>query len=172
MFLPARLIAPVVALLWVLMTVPAHASGLAEVQRLAGAGDLVAALQRADAALAAKPRDAELRFLRGVLLADLKREAEALAVFEQLHEDYPELPDPLNNLAVIHAGQGRLDEARAALEAALRNDPRHRHARENLAEIYLRLAIRLWEGLQASGPPDPALQRRLRLARELLREPV
>lgn len=149
-----------------------RADDLADVQRLAGAGDLAAALQRADQALAAKPRDAQLRFAKGVLLADLKRDAEATAIFLQLHEDYPELPDPLNNLAVLYAGQGRLDEARAALEAALRNDAQHRTARENLADVYLRLAVRLWDGLAASGPADAAIVRKLRLGRELLHVPT
>lgn len=149
----------------------ARADELADVQRLAGAGDLAGALQRADQALKTRPRDAQLRFVRGVLLADLKRGDEALAVFQQLHEDYPELPDPLNNLAVIQAGQGRIDEARAALESALRNDAQHRNARENLAEIYLRLAVRLWDGLVAPGAVDPAIERKLRLAREILRAP-
>jgi Flp pilus assembly protein TadD len=95
-----------------------------------------------------------------------------MAVFQQLHEDYPELPDPLNNLAVVLAGQGRIDEARAALESALRNDGQHRNARENLADIYLRLAVRLWSGLASTGPADPAVERKLRLAREILRAPV
>jgi Flp pilus assembly protein TadD len=150
---------------------PVRADDLADVQRLAGAGDLIGALQRADRALLTKPRDAQLRFARGVLLADLKRDAEAIAVFVQLNEDYPELPDPLNNLAVLHAAQGRLDEARTALEAALRNDAQHRTARENLADVYLRLAVRLWDGLVASSPADPAIVRKLRLGRELLRSP-
>lgn len=149
----------------------ARADDLADVQRLAGAGDVAAALQRADQALATRPRDAQLRFARGVLLADLKRNAEAVAVFQQLHEDYPELADPLNNLAVLYAAQGRLDEARAALESALRNDAQHRHARENLADIYLELAVRLWDGLVASGPADPTIARKLRLGRELQRSP-
>jgi Flp pilus assembly protein TadD len=149
----------------------ARADDLADVQRLAGAGDLAGALQRADLALKTRPRDAQLRFVRGVLLADLKRDADAMAVFQQLHEDYPELPDPLNNLAVVLAGQGRIDEARAALESALRNDAQHRNARENLADIYLRLAVRLWSGLVASGPADAAVDRKLRLAREILRVP-
>lgn len=147
----------------------ARADDLADVQRLAGAGDLRGALARAEQALAASPRDARLRFARGVLLADLRREAEATQVFLQMHEDYPELPDPLNNLAVLHAAGGRLDEARAALEAALRNDPQHRNARENLADVYVRLAVRLWSGLAAGGVNDPALARKLRLARDLLR---
>lgn len=166
-----RLLRPLFALTFaaLLATGAARADDLVDVQRLAGTGDLTKALQRADEALKTRPRDAQLRFVRGVVLTDLKRDAEAMAVFQQLHEDYPELPDPLNNMAVIHAAQGRIDEARAALESALRNDPQHRRARENLADVYLRLAVRLWAGLVAESPVDPGIERKLRLAREMLR---
>jgi Flp pilus assembly protein TadD len=148
-----------------------HADELADVQRMAQAGDTMGALQRAETALAAKPRDARLRFAKGVLLSDLKRDAEAITVFEQLSQDYPELPDPLNNLAVLYAAQGRLDDARIALESALRNDAQHRTARENLADVYVRMAIRLWASLAASAPADAAIARKLKLARELLAPP-
>jgi hypothetical protein len=94
-----------------------------------------------------------------------------LAVFQRMNEDFPELPDPLNNIAVLHAASGRLEPARAALEAALRNDAGHRAARENLADVYLRLAIQLWEGLASETPADAGLGRKLRLARELQRAP-
>jgi Flp pilus assembly protein TadD len=150
---------------------PARADALADVQRLQAAGETGAALKEADKALLATPRDAALRFVRGVLLVELKRDDEALAAFQRMHEDYPELPDPLNNIAVLHAANGRLEPARAALEAALRNDAAHRAARENLADVYLRLAIQLWEGLASEIPGDTSLGRKLRLARELQRAP-
>lgn len=153
------------------LAAPARADALADVQRLQAAGETSAALKEADKALLATPRDAALRFVRGVLLVELKRDDEALAVFQQMNEDFPELPDPLNNIAVLHAANGRLEPARAALEAALRNDARHRAARENLADVYLRLAIQLWEGLASETPADASLARKLRLARELQRGP-
>jgi Flp pilus assembly protein TadD len=149
---------------------PVHADELADAQRLQAAGDLPAALARIDQGLAARPRDAQLRFARGVVLSEMKRGDEALEIFVRLSEDYPELPDPLNNIAVLHAAAGRIDAARSALEAALRNDPQHRAVRENLADIYVRLAVGLWDGLQAAAP-DPGIARKLRLARELLRAP-
>lgn len=135
---------------------------------MAAAGDTQAALSRAEQALVAKPKDAQLRFTKGVLLADLKQSAQAIEVFSQLNADYPELPDPLNNLAVLYAAQGRLDEARVALEAALRNDSQHRTARENLAGVYVRMAMRLWSTLASSAPGDATLAQKLKLGRELL----
>ena len=75
------------------------------------------------------------------MLADLKRNAEAIDVFTALTEDFPELPDPYNNLAVLHAAEGQLQSALVALQTALRNDPTHRAARENLGDVHLALAV-------------------------------
>jgi tetratricopeptide (TPR) repeat protein len=138
-----------------------------QAQEMQQAGDAASALKLAEAALAQSARDARWRFLKGVLLADLGRAPEALEVFTRLSEDYPELADPLNNIGVIRAAQGRLDDARVALEAAVRNDPRHRQARENLGDVYIRLAIRLWEALAQGPAADAGLARKLALAREL-----
>lgn len=138
-----------------------------EVRRLQRTGRLPEALARAEAAVQAAPADADARFLQGVLLLDLKRDADALAVFRRMTEDFPELPDPFNNIALLEARAGRLDAARIALETALRNDPAHHLARANLGEIHLRLAIQAWEQAASQSPADPALERRLRAAREL-----
>lgn len=144
------------------------ASEAAEIRALMAKADLPAALQRAERAVAAKPQDTALRFLQGVVLMDLLRDAEALSLFTQLSQQYPELPDPLNNIALLHARGGRLTEARQALEAALRNDPSHRTARTNLGQIHLMLAVQAWEQAGTDGVPDAALQRKLDGARALL----
>jgi Flp pilus assembly protein TadD len=146
----------------------ARADDTAEIRALATAGQFAAALQRADTAVAAHPRDAALRFLRGVVLMDMQRDDDALAVFTALSQEYPELPDPYNNIALLHARAGRLEPALQALEAALRNDPGHRTARTNLGQVHLMLAVRAWEQAAAAGPLDPPLQHRLEGARALL----
>lgn len=130
-------------------------------------GDLPAALALADAAVAARPRDAQARFMRGLVLMEMRRDEPALALFTQLHQEYPELPEPLNNLALLHTRAGRLDEARQALEAALRNDPGHRVARLNLAEVHLLLAVRSWEQAASAAPLDTRTRARLQAARDL-----
>lgn len=145
-----------------------QADALGDARRLSGAGQTVQALAVVDKALADKPKDAELRFFRGVLLTDLGRSAEAQLIYTALSQEYPELPDPFNNLAVLHAARGELDQARALLETALRNEPRHRAARENLGDVFLRLAVRQWQSLAAEAQPEPALSRKLALARELM----
>ena len=141
-----------------------------DVQRLLRAGEAAAALARLEAVAPEQLREPRWRFMRGVLLSELGRAAEALAVYTALTQEFPELAEPYNNLAVLRAAQGQLDEARVALETALRLDPSHREARENLGDIYVRLAVRLWESV-APAPgrrdPDPELARKLRLAREI-----
>ncbi len=161
----------VLALAAALMPGLARADALADARALASQGDMTAALRRVDAAMAAEPRDVQLRFMRGVLLLDLQRDAEALAHFELMGLEFPELPDPFNNLALLHARALRLDEARVALETALRNDPGHRTARANLGQVYLMLAARALETLAAQGPVEPQQQRRLDAVRALIQEP-
>jgi tetratricopeptide (TPR) repeat protein len=103
-----------------------------------------------------------------VMLSDLKRNAEAIEIFTALTQDFPELPDPYNNLAVLYAAEGQLPNALAALQTALRNDPKHRAARENLGDVHLALAVQAWTAaLVGSKGDDAALQRKLKLAREI-----
>jgi Tfp pilus assembly protein PilF len=143
-----------------------------EIRVLLARGAAPEALQRVERALAADPKNAQLRFMHGVVLMDLARDAEALALFTRLSQDYPELPDPLNNIALLQVRAGQLDSALVALQAALRNDPTHRTARANLGQVYLMLAVQAWTQLAGSGPLDPPLQRRLEAARALLSSPA
>lgn len=144
-------------------------AGLAdELRALMSRGDLPAALVAADKAVQAQPRDATLRFLRGVVLMDLRRDEEAALQFTTLTHEYPELPDPYNNLALLHARSGRLELARQALQSALLSDPKHRAARVNLGQVHLLLAAQAWEQAASASPSDLALQRKLHGLRTLL----
>jgi Flp pilus assembly protein TadD len=138
-----------------------------EIERLFRSGDTTKALSRADAAIRLRPSDAGLRFTKGVMLTELQRTAEAADVFEALTQEFPDLPEPYNNLAVLLAGQGRIDRARDLLETALRHDPAYLTAHENLGDVYVRLAQRAYERITTAGRADAALDRKLRLAREL-----
>ncbi len=133
-------------------------------------GETATALQRLDQTLQQQPGDAGLRFLKAVLLAEGQQGAAAAALLEQLTQDFPELPEPYNNLAVLQGSAGRLDQARSLLDTALRLDPNYRTAHENLGDVYVRLAQRAYlaAGAATSSPrAEPALQNKLRLAREL-----
>jgi len=110
------------------------------------------ALAQLELRIAAEPRDVQLRFLRGVAQADAGQQTEAIQSFIALIEQYPELPEPYNNLAVIYAAQNQLDKARAALENAVRIHPGYGTAHANLGDIYARLAAQSWERAQQLEP--------------------
>lgn len=147
---------------------PAWSDVVSDVHTLMGRNDLPAALRAAQAAEAANPRDAQARFLAAVVLMEMQRNDEALSAFTRLSQEYPELPEPFNNLALLHVRAGRLELARQALETALRNDAGHRAARANLGEVYLMLAVQTWEQAAAQGPLDTRLLRKLQAARALV----
>jgi Flp pilus assembly protein TadD len=139
---------------------------LADVERLFHGGQTAQALLRADQALQADPGNAGLRFLKGVMLSDSGRSTEAMAQFERMTQDFPEMPEPYNNLAVLEAAAGRLDQARSLLDTALRHDPAYRTAHENLGDVLMRLAQRAYEAASGGGRNEPGLQRKLRLVRD------
>jgi Flp pilus assembly protein TadD len=137
-----------------------------EIERQYRAGEPRAALQRLEQALAQRPGDAPLRFLQAVLLTESGQSIQAVRLLERMTEEFPDLPEPYNNLAVLQAANGQIDRARNLLETALRLDPTYRTAHENLGDVFVRLAQRAYEA--ASGPrSEPALQTKLRLVREL-----
>ncbi len=103
-------------------------------------GDLQGALKTLDRYLAGAPQDAEARFTRGLVLVKLNKTEDAIKVFADLTRDYPQLPEPYNNLAVLYAQQGDYEKARDALEAALATHPAYATAHENLGDIYAALA--------------------------------
>lgn len=141
---------------------------LEQVQRLLATGHPQQALDRADAQLAKNPRDAQMRFVRGVILTEMKRTSEAREAFQKLTEDFPELPEPYNNLAVLYANEGRLDSAKAALEMALTASPNYGTALENLGDIYLQMAADSYQRAMKADPANRQASAKLALARELI----
>lgn len=100
--------------------------------------------------------DAQTRFKKGVLLAEQNKPDEAITVFTRLTEDYKDLPEPYNNLAVLYAAQGQYDKARVVLEKALRTNPSYHTAYENLGDIYGKLASQAYDKALALGTPTTA----------------
>ena len=142
---PLRRLGVAIGLAALLCGAPAHADEVADIGKLMRAGQLPAALQKADKALAAQPRDPQLRFLKGLILAEQNRNNEAIAVFQKLTEDYPQLPEPYNNLAVLYASAGQYDKARVSLERAIRTNPAYATAHENLGDVYAKLASQAYD---------------------------
>ena len=150
-----------------LATGSARADDYADVSRLMRVGQYPEAQAKADQYLAGKPRDPQMRFLKGVIQTESGKAAEAIATFTQITQDYPELPEPYNNLAVLYAGQSQFDKARASLEMAIRTNPGYATAHENLGDVYAQLASQAYsKALQLDGS-NVSVQPKLTLIRSL-----
>ena len=162
----ARLAAIAICLL---LATPVFAQGdeLQEAQQLLKQGQVDRALERVDQYLKTKPKDARGRFLRGILLTEQNKPQDAIKVFTELTQDYPELPEPYNNLAVLHASQGQYDKARAALEMAIRTHPSYATAHENLGDIYAKMASQAYDKALQLDKGNQGAQTKLNLIKDL-----
>ena len=146
-----------------------RADELSDVQRLHYAGQTTAAMQRADQFLATKPKDPQMRFLKGVMLSDSKLDTQAIAQFQKLTEDYPDLAEPYNNLAALYAAAGDYAKARATLEQALRTNPGYATAHENLGDVHAALASQSYARALQLEPKNVTVPPKLALVRELFK---
>ena len=145
---------------------------LQEASRLLKAGQRDQALERVNKVLAANPRDAQARFMKGLIYTEQGKQAEAIDIFTKLTQDYPNLPEPYNNLAVIYASQGQYDKARTSLEQSIRTHPSYATAYENLGDVYAKLASQAYGKALQLDAANTGAQNKLSLVRELVREPA
>lgn len=170
---PLTAFARLLPLLVLLTASLARADEYGDVSQLLRAGKLSEAQARVERHLASKPRDPQMRLFKGVIQRESGRQAEAIITFTRLSEDYPQLPEPYNNLAVIYAAQGQYEKARVALEKALHTNPSYATAHDNLGDIYARLASQAYsKALQMDGSAAPPSQPRLAMINELSSPPA
>jgi tetratricopeptide (TPR) repeat protein len=150
------------------MSGAALADDVQDAAKLLKAGQPQQALERVNKVLAAKPKDAQARFLKGLIFAEQGNSKDATDVFLQLTKDYPDLPEPYNNLAVIYASQGQYDKARSALEQSIRTHPSYATAYENLGDVYAKLASQAYDKALQIDSTNPAAKNKLALVRELV----
>ncbi|HEX9395873.1 MAG TPA: tetratricopeptide repeat protein [Burkholderiales bacterium] len=150
----------------------ALADDFEDASRLLKSGQAQQALEHVNRALAAKPRDPQARFLKGLILTEQGNAREAIDIFTRLTQDYPDLPEPYNNLAVIYASQGEYDKARVALEKSIRTHPSYATAYENLGDVYAKLASQAYGKALQLNASNTGAQNKLSLVRELVGGPV
>lgn len=153
-----------------LPAVLAAPSELGAIRELAQQGQSAEALQKLEGYLASHPAEADARFLKGVLLAEQNRTEAAIEVFEALTRDYPELPEPYNNLAVLYAAQGDYTRARDELLLAINTHPSYATAHENLGDIYAKLAGMAYDKALELDSANEAAKAKLALIDELFSE--
>jgi len=163
---PTRLAVVLFAL--ALSVSPARADELQDIDSLLKRGQHAQALDRVNRYLVQNPGDTQGRFKKGVILAEQNKVAEAIEVFTKLSQDYPKLPEPHNNLAVLYASQGQYEKARQQLEMSIRTDPRFATAYENLGDVYTKLASQAYDKALQLDSSNSAAKSKLSLIRDLL----
>jgi tetratricopeptide (TPR) repeat protein len=164
---PRKALAVILAAL-LCVSAAAQADEVQEASKLLKSGQHQQALERVNKVLATKPKDAQARFLKGLIYAEQGNTKEATEVFLQLTKDYPDLPEPYNNLAVIYASQGQYEKARGALEQSIRTHPSYATAYENLGDVYAKLASQAYDKALQIDSSNPGAKNKLALVRELV----
>jgi tetratricopeptide (TPR) repeat protein len=163
------------AICWsaVLQAAPAHASQqtLDEVARLLEQGRLAQAAKQAEIHLKQDPGDLQMRFMQGVIAAEQKQSKQAIEIFSGLTRDYPDLPEPYNNLAVVYAAEGKEREAVAVLEQAVRANPGYATAHENLGDLYARMAAGAYAKALQLDEARKAVQVKMALVAQVVSRP-
>lgn len=167
----ARMLSHSLLIASLLLSSQGWASELDEINQLAEQGKTAQALQRLNNYLGKQPTDAKALFLKGVLLAESDKQDEAIKVFNELTEKYPQLPAPYNNLAVLYAYQGNYEQAKASLEAAIRTHPSYATAHENLGDIYARMASESYSRALQLDTSNSRAKSKLALIKDLLPPP-
>jgi len=163
---------PLLALSAALMLVLQMQAGFAansyeDASKLFKQGNYAGALEKVETLIAANPRDARARFLKGLILTEQNKPGDAIKVFTSLTEDYPELPEPYNNLAVLYASQGQYDKARKSLEMAIRTHPSYAIAHENLGDVYAKMASEAYDKALQLDRGNAAAQTKLAMIKDL-----
>ncbi len=148
-------------------SLPSGADEIQDANKLFKQGQNAQALEKVNGFLATKPKDAQARFLKGLIVNEQGNTTEAIKIFTELTDDYPELPEPYNNLAVLYAGKGQYEKAKVALEMAIRTHPSYATAHENLGAIYAKMASQAYDRALQLDKSNISTQTKLALIRDL-----
>ena len=152
---------------WLPAAATAATPSVQDVSQTFRQGNNAAALDKVNAFLSANPKDAQGRFLKGLILTELNRQTEAIKVFTELTDDYPELPEPYNNLAVLYAAQAQYERAKNSLEMAIRTHPSYATAHENLGDIYAKMASQSYDKALQLDKSNTSALTKLAMIRDL-----
>jgi Flp pilus assembly protein TadD len=144
----------------------AYAQTMQEARDLLLRKEFDAAIAKLDQLAAERPREPQARFLKGLALTDQKKTDAALAVYRGLAADFPEMPEPHNNLAVLYAQKGELGLARDELLLAIQTAPDYAVARENLGDVYAQLAAEQYQRAASLDKRNKTAPAKLKLVRE------
>ena len=116
------------------------------------------------------PRNVQLRYIKARLQLELRDFDGAKKTLIEITQQFPELPEPYNNLAAIVANQDKWIEARDYLELALKLRPSYSTAAANLGEVYVRLAAKAYENASQSRTNQRFYINRAKALNEMLKQ--
>jgi len=126
------------------------------------------ALERVNQYLVQKPRRRQGRFIKGLILAEQNKVAEAIEVFTALARDYPSCRSPYNNLAVLYASQGQYEKSAATTRDVDPYAPELRDRYENLGDVYTKLASQAYDKALQFDSSNSRGKEKLSLIRDLM----
>jgi len=132
-----------------------------EVRKLLRQAKHTAALTWVEGSLKKNPRDPQMLFWRAFIHEQTGQADKALPMYLSLTQDYPELPEPHNNLGVLYAAQGDYAKAQASFEMALRDNPSYAVAHENLGDVLLHLAKQSYQRALGLNPKQFSVQQKI-----------
>jgi tetratricopeptide (TPR) repeat protein len=127
------------------------------------------AIEAIDKELKVNPRNVQLRFVRARINIEMGNIPAAKNALLEITQQFPELPEPYNNLAVLEAQTGHLEEAKDYLELALKVQPSFATAHENLGDVYTRLAARAYGKALSIDRKQIQNRRKMKLAEDILK---
>jgi len=126
-------------------------------------GRIDLALEQLKRAVKREANDYQAWFLLGVAYTRGQQFHQAMESFRRVIEINPQLAEPHNNLAVIYNALGDYRAAVDELEASLLKKPDYAVAEENLADLYVKLALENYRSALEKAPHPTLEQRYMRL---------
>jgi len=114
-----------------------------------------------DKYMAVNPRDPQMRFWKAWITDRTGDKQVALNMYLSLTQDYPEIAEPFNNLAVLYAAKGQFSIAKEALDAALRANPNFADAHENMGDVLIQLANYSYQRSLQINPTQRGVSRKI-----------
>ena len=121
-----------------------------------------------DKFMAVNPRDPQMRFWKAWITDRTGDKQVALDMYLSLTQDYPEIAEPFNNLAVLYAAKGQFSVAKEALDAALRANPNFADAHENMGDVLIQLANYSYQRSLQINPAQRGVSRKINILKPSL----
>ena len=108
-----------------------------------------------------QPSDPQMRLMQSQIQAAQGQLSLAQETLEALTQEFPELPEPYNNLAALYARQNAFEKALNSLALAIRARPDYALALENLGDVHVALARQSYLKSKALPSQSPLISLRL-----------